>query len=74
MHDLRQIYKTSIEEANKFLAIKSSTEAYQESKDFVNSLQLSIETYLLHLLHVPLSAHLSIKFAKKDATLNRNIR
>ena len=74
MHDLRSIYRNSVEEANKFLSIGLSSEAYRESEAFLKALHLSIETYLLHLLHVPLSAYLSVKFAPKDATLNRNIR
>ena len=74
MHDLRSIYRNSIEEANKFISIGQSADAHLESEDFLKALHLSIETYLLHLLHVPLSAYLSIKFAPNDATLNRNIR
>ena len=74
MHDLRSIYRNSIEEANKFISIGQSADAQRESEDFLKALHLSIETYLLHLLHVPLSAYLSIKFAANDATLNRNIR
>ena len=74
MDDLRTIYKLSIDEALKFLSIKSPTEVDQESESFIVDIHLSIETYLLHLLHVPLSSHLSIKFAHKDAVLNRCIR
>ena len=74
MDDLRTIYKLSIDEAFKFLSIKSPTEVDQESESFIVDIHLSIETYLLHLLHVPLSSHLSIKFAHKDAVLNRCIR
>ena len=74
MHDLRIIYKHSIEEANKFLSINSSAEVPKEWETFIAAMHLSIETYLLHLLHVPLSAFLSIKFAQKDAEINRQIR
>ena len=74
VHDLRSIYRNSIDEANKFLSIGSTAEVHRESEAFLKALHLSIETYLLHLLHIPLSAYLSIKYSPKDATLNRNVR
>ena len=73
IRELKLTYKCAVEEANKSLSLKTDIDRKNSEQCYTN-LCLSIETYLLHLLHLPIFSHLSITYAHKDAEMNRKIR
>ena len=73
VHDLKVTYKHAVEEANKLFQLKPAN-ASQDSVQYYEDMCLSIETYFLHLLHLPICSHLAITYANEDAVLNRKMR
>ena len=73
IHELQVTFKCAIEEANKYPQVTAALEG-RNSERYHDDMCLAIETYLLHLLHLPILSYLSIMYANDDAGLNRNIR
>ena len=73
LHELEVTFRYAIEECTKYPCIKVKLEGDMREQ-VLDNVYAAVETYLLHLLHRPISSYLAIICATEDATYNRNIR